>query len=72
MSSLCPTLAINSLSIYLIRFLKADKYVVQNLKISEVYPGSTSSKAIIQKAIKLVAMTATGPKVYVNTMTADI
>ena len=48
---------------------KADKYMVQNLTWSGVYLRSTLSSDILQKVLTLVPLTATGPKVYVATMT---
>ena len=42
--------------------------MIQNMTWSGVYLGSTFSYAIIQKVLKLVPLTATGPDVYVATM----
>ena len=47
---------------------KADKYMVQKLTWSGMDLRSTSSSAIIQKVLKLVPLTATGPEIYVTTM----
>ena len=44
--------------------------MVQNLTWSGVYIRSTFLSAILQKVLKLVPLTETGPKVYVATMTA--
>ena len=41
----------------------------QNLKWSGVYLRSTLSSALLQKVLKLVPLTATGPAVYVDTTT---
>ena len=43
--------------------------MVQNLTWSGVYIRSTFLSAILQKVLKLVPLTETGPKVYVATMT---
>ena len=48
---------------------EADQYVVQNLTWSVVYLGSTFSSDLLQKILKLVPLTATGPEVYVAIMT---
>ena len=47
----------------------ADQYVVQNLTWSGVYLRSTSSNTLLQKVLTLVPLTATGPEVFVATMT---
>ena len=52
------------------KYSKADKYMVQNLTWSGVYLRNTLSSAILQKALKLLLLTATGPDVYVATMNA--
>ena len=46
-----------------------DQHVVQNLTWSGVYLRSTLSNTILQKVLTLVPLTATGPEVYVATMT---
>ena len=51
---------------------EADKYIVQNLTWSGVYLRSTLSNDLLQKALTLVPLTATGPEVYVATMTTII
>ena len=43
--------------------------MVQNLTRSVAHPISTFSYAILQKLLKLVPLTETGPEVYVVTMT---
>ena len=53
-------------------FLKGseeDQYVVQNLTWSEVYLRSNLSNTLLQKVLTLVLLTATGPEVFVATMT---
>ena len=47
----------------------ADQYVVQNLMWPGVYLRSTTSNILLQKALKLVPLKATGPEVFVTTMT---
>ena len=47
----------------------ADHYVVHNLTWSGVYLRSTLSNTLLQKVIPLVPLTATGPEVFVATMT---
>ena len=51
---------------------EADQYVIQNLTWSGVYLRSTLSNTLLQKVLTLVPLTATGPEVYVATMTAII
>ena len=51
------------------KYSEADKNVVQNLTWSGVYLRSTFSNTLLQKVLKLVPLTATGPKVYFDTMT---
>ena len=48
---------------------EADQYVVQNLTWSGVYLRSTLSNILLQKVLTLVPFTATGPDVFVVTMT---
>ena len=48
---------------------EADQYVFQNLTWSGVYLISTLSNTLIQKVLTLVPLTATGPEVFVATMT---
>ena len=53
-------------------FLKgsvADQYVVHNLTWSVVYLRRTLSNTLLQKVLTLVPLTATGPEVFVATMT---
>ena len=47
---------------------KADKYMVQNLTCSREYLRITLSSTLLQKLLKLVLLTATGPKVYIFIM----
>ena len=53
----------------LLKGSEAGQYVVQNLTWSEVYLRSTLSNTLLQKVLTLVPLTATGPEVYVATMT---
>ena len=53
----------------LLKGSEADQYVVQNLTWSGVYLRSTLSNTLLQKVLKLVPLTATGPEVFVATMT---
>ena len=53
----------------LLKGSEADQYVVQNLMWSGVYLRSTLSNTILQKVLTLVPLTATGPEVFVATMT---
>ena len=53
----------------LLKGSEADQYVVQNLTWSGVYLRSTLLNTILQKVQTLVPLTATGPEVYVATMT---
>ena len=48
---------------------EAYQYVVQNLTWSGVYLRSTLSNTLLQKVLTLVPVTATGPEVFVATMT---
>ena len=48
---------------------KADQYVVQNLTWPGLYPEITLENALLQKVPELVTLVATGPQVYVITMT---
>ena len=48
---------------------KADQYVVQNMTWSVLYLMSTFSNTLIQKVLTLVPLIATGPEVFVSTMT---
>ena len=48
---------------------KANQYVVKNLTLSGVYLRSTLSNILLQKVLTLVPLTATGPEVFVATMT---
>ena len=48
---------------------EADQYIVQILKWSGVYLRSTLSNTLLQKLLTLVTLTATGPEVFVATMT---
>ena len=56
----------------LLKGSKADQYIVQNLTWSGVYLRSTLSNDLLQKVLTLVPLTATGPEVYVSTMTTII
>ena len=49
-----------------------DQYVVQNLTWSVVHLRSTLSNTLLQNVLTLVPLTATGPEVYVATMTTLI
>ena len=51
---------------------EADQYVIQNLTWSGVYLRSTLSNTLLQKVLILVLLTATGPEVFVATMTTFI
>ena len=53
----------------LLKGSEADQYVVQNLTWSGVYRRSTLSNILLQKVLTLVLLTATGPEVFVATMT---
>ena len=48
---------------------ETDQYVAQNMTWSGVYLRATLSYAFLQKILKLVSLIATGPEVYVTTMT---
>ena len=48
---------------------EADQYVFQKLACSGVYLRSTLSNTLLQKVLTLVPLVATGPKVFVATMT---
>ena len=56
----------------LLKGSEADQYVVQNLTWSGVYLRITLSKTLLQKLLTLVLLTATGPEVFVATMTTFI
>ena len=56
----------------LLKGSEVDQYIVQNMTWSGVYLRSTLSNDIIQKILTLVPLTATGPEVYVATMTTII
>ena len=45
------------------------QYLVKNLTWSGVFLRSTLSNTLIQKVLTLVPLTATGPEVFVSTMT---
>ena len=49
-----------------------DQYVVQNLTWSGVYLRITLSNTLLQRVLTLVPLTATGPEVFVATMTKFI
>ena len=53
----------------LLKGSEADQYVVKNLMWSGVYLKSILSNTLLQKALTLVPLTATGPEVFVATMT---
>ena len=53
----------------LLKGSEADQYVVHNLTWSVVYLRITLSNTLLQKVLKLVPLTATGPEVFVATMT---
>ena len=53
----------------LLKGSEADQYVVQNLTWSGVYLRITLSNNLLQKVLTLVTLTATGPEVFVDTMT---
>ena len=63
---------VNSYVQSLPRGSEADQYVVQNLTWSVVYLISTLSNILLQKVLTLVPLTATGPEVFVATMTTFI
>ena len=48
---------------------EADQYVVQNLTWSGVYLRSALTNTLLHTVLKLVPLTATGPEVFVATMT---
>ena len=54
----------------LLKGSEEDQYVVQNFTWSGVYLRSTLSNTLLQKVLTLVPLTATGPEVFVATMTA--
>ena len=56
----------------LLKGSESDQYVVQNLTWSGLYLGSTLSNTLLQKVLTLVPLTATGPEVFVTTMTTFI
>ena len=49
---------------------EAYRYVVQTLTWLGVYPRSTLSNTLLQKVLTLVLLTASGPEVFVATMTS--
>ena len=51
---------------------EADQYIVQNLTWSGVYLRSNLSNTLLQKVLAFVPLTATGPEVFVATMTTFI
>ena len=51
---------------------ESDHYVVQNLTWSGVYLRITLFNTLLQKVLILVPLTATGPEVYVATITTII
>ena len=53
----------------LLKVSEADQYVAQNLTWSGVYLRITLSNTLLQKVLTLVPLTATGPEVFVATMT---
>ena len=53
----------------LLKGSEADQYVVHNLTWSGMYLRSTLSNTLLQKVLTLVLLTATGPEVFVSTMT---
>ena len=53
----------------LLKGSESDQYVVKNLTWSGVYLRSNLSNTILQKVLPLMPLTATGPEVFVNTMT---
>ena len=50
----------------------ADQYVIQNLTWLGVYLRSTLSSTLLKKVLSLVPLIATGPEVFVATMTTFI
>ena len=56
----------------LLKGFEVDQYIVQNLTWSGVYLRNTLSNDLLQRVLTLVPLTATGPEVYVATMTAII
>ena len=48
---------------------KVDKYVVQNLTWSGVYPRSNFSNTLLQKVLTLIPLTSTIPEVFITIMT---
>ena len=53
----------------LLKGSEADQYIVQNLTWSGVYLRSTFSNDLLQRVLTLVLLKATGPGVYIATMT---
>ena len=53
----------------LLKGSEADQYIVQNLAWSGVYLRSTLSNNLLWKVLALVPLTATGPEVFVASMT---
>ena len=56
----------------LLKGSEADQYIFQNLTWSGVYLRITLSNDLLQRVLALVPLTATGPEVYVATMTTII
>ena len=56
----------------LLKGSEVDQYIVQNLTWSGVYLRNTLSNDLLRKVLTLVPLTATGPEVYVATMTTII
>ena len=56
----------------LLKGSEVNQYIVQNLTWSGVYLRSTLSNDLLQRILTLVPLTATGPEVYVATMTTII
>ena len=53
----------------LLKGYEADQYVFQNLTCLGVYQRSTLSNTLLQKVLTLVPLKATGPEVFVASMT---
>ena len=56
----------------LFKVSEVDQYAVQNFMWSGVHLRSTLSNTLLQKVLTLVPLTATGPEVFVATMTTFI
>ena len=56
----------------LLKGSEVDQYIFQNLTWSGEYLRSTFSKDLLQRVLTLLPLTATGPEVYVATMTTII